>query len=191
MENYSFFALTSRMKYINRWGLMRNTRSESLTEHCAETAIFAHALAVIGNKYFGKNYDENFVMAVAMFHDITEVYTGDMPTPAKYFSQEMRSSYKEIEDKAAHKILSKLPKELYDNYKNLILCKDNDIYKLIKVADKLSAYLKCLEEQSCGNPEFSKALEYTKTALDSYDLPELKYFLDNFCDSFTKSLDEL
>ncbi len=191
MENYSFFALAARMKYINRWGLMRNTKSESLTEHCAETAIFAHALAVIGNKYFGKSYNPELVMAVAMFHDITEVYTGDMPTPAKYFNNDMRNSYKEIEHKAAEKILSKLPKELSCEYEKLILSSDHQIIKLVKAADKLSAYLKCKEELSCGNPEFSKALESTKTAIDNLDCAELKYFMEHFCDSFTKSLDEL
>ncbi len=191
--NNSFYALAFRMKYINRWGLMHSSRNETLSEHCADTAVLAHALAIIGNKFFGKNYNADRVMTLAMFHDMCEVYTGDMPTPVKYSSEEMRTAYKEIERLSCEKLISKLPDELKSDYAEILnpKGKDAEYKKLVKAADKLSALLKCIEELHNGNPEFSGAYESTKKSIDSNECEELKYFIDNFLDSFTLTLDEM
>ncbi len=194
---YSFFSLVFRMKNICRWGLMRSTRQENLTEHCAETAIIAHALALIGNKYFGKNYDAEHIMALAMFHDLCEVYTGDLPTPVKYFNDEMRDNYKKIEAASAEKLLSKLPDELACEYSALIReeanCnqKQKDEHAIVKAADKLSALIKCAEEKAAGNHEFKTAYETTLAAVESISLPEVKFFCEHFLPGFTLTLDEM
>ncbi len=191
--NNSFFALAFRMKYINRWGLMHSSRNETLSEHCADTAILAHALAVIGNNIFGKSYNADRVMTLAMYHDMCEVYTGDMPTPVKYSSEEMRKVYKEIEKLSCDKILSKLPDELKSDFEKILKPEgtDKDYHKLVKAADKLSALLKCIEELHNGNPEFKTAYESTKKLIDESDCEELKYFMENFLESFTLTLDEM
>ena len=192
MDN-SFFALAFRMKYINRWGLMHSTRYETLSEHCADTAILAHALAVIGNKIFGKIYNADRVMTLSMYHDMCEVYTGDMPTPVKYSSVEMKNVYKEIEHLSCDKILSKLPESIRSEFEDILRpCgKDSEYEKLVKAADKLSALLKCIEEMHRGNHEFDSAYKSTKAAIDGNDCEELKYFMDNFLDAFTLTLDEM
>ncbi len=191
--NNSFFALAFRMKYINRWGLMHSSRNETLSEHCADTAILAHALAVIGNNIFGKSYNADRVMTLAMYHDMCEVYTGDMPTPVKYSSEEMRKVYKEIEKLSCEKILSKLPEELKADFEKILKPEgtDKDYHKLVKAADKLSALLKCIEELHNGNPEFKTAYESTKKLIDESDCEELSYFMENFLESFTLTLDEM
>lgn len=191
--NNSFFALAFRMKYINRWGLMHSSRYETLSEHCADTAILAHALAVIGNNVFGKNYNADRVMTLAMYHDMCEVYTGDMPTPVKYSSEEMRKVYKEIEKLSCDKILSKLPEQLKGEFEKILKPDGDDksYHKLVKAADKLSALLKCIEELHNGNPEFKTAYESTKKLIDESDCEELKYFMAHFLDSFTLTLDEM
>ncbi len=191
--NNSFFALAFRMKYINRWGLMHSSRYETLSEHCADTAILAHALAVIGNRIFGKNYNADRVMTLAMYHDMCEVYTGDMPTPVKYASNELRSAYKEIERISCDKIISKLPDALKDDFGKILRPngEDAEYEKLVKAADKISALLKCIEELHNGNPEFKTAYESIKESIDENPCEELKYFLDNFLDSFTLTLDEM
>ena len=191
--NNSFFALAFRMKYINRWGLMHSTRYETLSEHCADTAILAHALAVIGNKIFGKNYDADRVMTLAMYHDMCEVYTGDMPTPVKYSSIEMKNVYKEIERLSCEKILSKLPDVLRGEYEAILKPneKDAEYEVLVKAADKLSALLKCIEEKHMGNPEFDSAYNSTIESINNNPCEELKYFMENFLDSFTLTLDEM
>lgn len=191
--NNSFFALAFRMKYINRWGLMHSSRNETLSEHCADTAILAHALAVIGNNIFGKSYNADRVMTLAMYHDMCEVYTGDMPTPVKYSSEEMRKVYKEIEKLSCEKILSKLPEELKADFEKILKPEgtDKDYHKLVKAADKLSALLKCIEELHNGNPEFKTAYESTKKLIDESDCEELRYFMKNFLESFTLTLDEM
>lgn len=196
-NNYSFFSLAFRMKNIRRWGLMRSVRPESLTEHCAETAIIAHALALIGNKYFKKSYDAEHVMALALYHDICEVYTGDMPTPVKYFNPQMRDNYKKIEQASAQKLLSKLPDELSEEYFPLVASTDcpNETQKaehlLVKAADKLSALIKCAEETAAGNYEFKTAYESTKKALESLQLEEANYFCEHFLPGFSLTLDEM
>lgn len=191
--NNSFFALAFRMKYINRWGLMHSTRYETLSEHCADTAILAHALALIGNKIYGKNYNADRVMTLAMYHDMCEVYTGDMPTPVKYSSDEMKNVYKEIERLSCDKILSKLPSEFKEEYEKILKPEgiDAEYEMLVKAADKLSALLKCIEEQHRGNPEFNSAYNSIKNSIDKNPCPELKYFMENFLDSFNLNLDEM
>ena len=192
---YSFFALASRMKYINRWGLMRNLRNENLTEHSAECAMLSHALALVGNKYFGKNYDENKIAVCALYHDMSEIFTGDLPTPVKYFNDSIRDSYKFLERNALENALSKLPKELYEDYSDILLFEELDpqAKEIVKAADKLCAYLKCVEEYKNGNNEFGKALETTEKAVNDLGntLPEVKWFMDNIAESFEKPLDEL
>lgn len=194
MGKFTFFALAFRMKYINRWGLMRNLRYENLTEHAAECAMLSHALCEIGNEYFGKNYDSKKIALCALYHDMSEIYTGDMPTPVKYFNDTMRDSYKAIESQAIGKILSKLPEKLSPKYKEVLDFEDDkEIKNIVKAADKLCAYLKCREECHNGNKEFEKALISTKALLDKAgeNCPELVWFLENCADSFNEPVDEL
>ena len=192
MEGYSFFSLLARMKNIDRWGLMRSSRRENLTEHCFETAAIAHALAIIGNKYFGKSYDAEHILCLAMYHDICEVYTGDLPTPVKYFNEEMRESYRKIESASAQKLLSKLPCELRDEYRDLVAqTADTESLALVKAADKISALIKCTEEINCGNPEFRTAYESTKKAVEALPSPEAAYFCKNFLPAYGLTLDEM
>ena len=187
----SFFALIFREKYIRRWGLMRNSSEENLSSHSMEVAMIAHALAVIGNTMFGKSYDEGKVMAVALYHDATEVFTGDMPTPIKYYNPEIRDAYRKVEAVASDKLLSMLPDELRADYEPIIKIEDETTKKLVKAADKLSAYIKCVEELKAGNMEFKKAAEQTHRALNEMHMPELDYFMVNCMESFSMTLDEL
>ena len=192
---YSFFALASRMKYINRWGLMRNLRNENLTEHSAECAMLSHALALVGNKYFGKNYDENKIAVCALYHDMSEIFTGDLPTPVKYFNASIRDSYKSLERNALENALSKLPEELYEDYSDVLLFEelDSEAKEIVKAADKLCAYLKCVEEYKNGNNEFKKALESSEKIVTELGekVPEVKWFMENIAESYEKSIDEL
>lgn len=186
----SFFALVFRQRYIKRWGLMRNVNDENLAEHSAQTAMIAHTLAYIGNRYFGKSYDIGSITSAALYHDAAEVYTGDMPTPVKYFTAEMRSNYKNIEDNAISALLSHLPEELRDDYRN-ILEYPEEYEKIIKSADKLCAYIKCTEEVKCGNSEFKKAKSSTLKALKKLECPELDFFMEKFLPAFELTLDEM
>lgn len=191
---YSFFALAFRMKYINRWGLMRNLRSENLTEHSAECAMLTHALCEIGNRYFGKQYNSDRAAVCALYHDMSEIFTGDMPTPVKYFNESIRDSYKQIEKNAAEKALAKLPTELQESYSAILgFEEDEELKKIVKAADKLCAYLKCVEEFSNGNKEFRAALASTEKALKEHaqNCEELSWFLENMAGEFEKPLDEL
>lgn len=189
----SFFALLFRQKYIQRWGLMRNTTPESLAEHTAEAAVIAHALAVIGNTHFGKSYDADRIAALALFHDATEVLTGDLPTPIKYFSPEMRQNYALIEEEAIAKLLSKLPEELRPSYEPLFFPEneDPDVLRLLKIADKLCAYIKCLTEEASGNREFRSARNTIEAELNKIDSKELTYFRTHFLDAFSLTIDEM
>ena len=175
--NNSFYALIFRQKYIKRWGLMRNSRDESLAEHASETAILTHALCTVGNKYFGKNYNVERAVTLALFHDTTEVYTGDLPTPIKYFSSEMRDNYKMIEQNAQETLLSHLPEELRPDYSALLDSDDDPLYRLVKAADKISALIKCTEELNMGNREFAVAEKSTREAIKKLGLKEADIFL--------------
>ena len=195
MAEYSFFALASRMKYINRWGLMRNLRSENLTEHSAECSMISHALALIGNRYFEKNYDENKIAVYALYHDMSEIFTGDLPTPVKYFNESIRDSYKSLERNALDNALSKLPEKLRGDYTDVLLFEelDEEAKKIVKSADKLCAYLKCVEEYKNGNNEFKKALESCEKIVSDLGetVPEVKWFMENVAPCYEKSIDEL
>lgn len=190
---HHFFAYLSRMKFIQRWGLMRNTRSENIQEHSLEVAMIAHALAIIKNRFFRGQVDPERVMALAVFHEVSEVITGDLATPIKYFNPEIENAYHKIEKVAKKKLINMLPRDLQDDYENLLFVQQEDWqnWRLVKAADKISAYLKCVEELKGGNQEFSKALKTIKVELDRLDLPEAAYFMKYFLPSYSLTLDEL
>ena len=190
---YHFFAMLSRMKYINRWGLMRNTRSENLSEHSLETAIIAHALAVIGNTRFGKSYDPQRAAALALLHDASEIITGDMPTPVKYHSEEIRKAYAEVENLAVERLVALLPEEFRPYYRELMTMSapgDGELKLLIKAADRISAAIKCIEERPSGNQDFREAERSTMKLIKDMDLPEAEYFIGEFLPSYGLTLDE-
>lgn len=184
-----FYAMLSRMKNIYRWGLMRNTRKENLSEHSLEVAFIAHALAVIRNKRFGGNLNAERIATAAMFHDTSEIITGDMPTPIKYFNEDIKDAFKQIEALADDKLIHLLPEDLRDDFYTLYNPTDEE-KKIIKAADKLSALIKCIEENAIGNREFICAEEATRKSIDSFDMPEVKVFLEEFIPSFSLTLDE-
>ena len=183
--------MISRMKYINRWGLMRNTQPENIQEHSHQVAVLAHALAVIENTHFGGQVDPGAVAVAALYHDASEILTGDMPTPIKYDNPDIQSAYKQVEAVAERKLLSMLPEDLRPVYADVITITDPRIHALVKGADKLSAYLKCVEELKAGNNEFRKAKEQTYTALCQNPTPALQYFMEHFLEGFELTLDEL
>ena len=187
--SYHFYAMLSRMKNIYRWGLMRNTRPESLSEHSLETAFIAHALAVIRNRRFGGSADPAAVAAAAMFHDTSEIITGDMPTPIKYYNEELRSAYKQIEATACDRLAAMLPEDMREDFMPLYH-PDGETERLVKAADKISALIKCTEELNMGNREFSAAAAATRRAIEEMRLPEADVFLEEFMDSFSLPLDE-
>lgn len=186
-----FFALMARMKYIERWGLMRSTKKENIQEHSLQTAMIAHALAVIGNKKFGKNFNADSIGVKAMYHEASEILTGDLPTPIKYYNEEIRSSYKQIEAIATKQLLDLLPGELQPEYEGVLNVADAEEKKIIKAADKICAYLKCVEEINAGNREFADALCSLKKSIEEADMPEVAYFMQNFAVAFDLTLDKL
>ncbi len=189
----NFFAMLSRMKYINRWGLMRNTQSENIAEHSLETAYIAHALAVIRERRFGVPCDAEHAAVLAMFHDCTEIITGDMPTPIKYHSPEIRRAYREVEELAAGNLLSLLPEDLRSAYEPILDEKreeDAALRPLIKAADKLSAIIKCIEERKTGNREFMAAEEGLRKAVADMALPEAQVFMEEFLPAYEQSIDD-
>ncbi len=186
-----FFAYISRMRFISRWALMRNTAPENVQEHSHQVAVLAHALAVIRNEKFGGSVDAGAVAVAALYHDASEIITGDMPTPVKYFNPAIKNAYKEVEAVANEKLLDMLPAELRGAYEPVIRESDPEIAELVKAADKLSAYIKCAEEVKAGNGEFREAAAQTMKALEQYELPEMRYFLETFLPSFHLTLDEL
>ncbi len=190
MKN-QFFAFISRMKYIRRWGLMRNTEPENLKEHSFSVAMIAHALGVIGNTYFGKSHNPERLAVLGMYHDAEETITGDMPTPVKYFSPILRQAYGDVEKDAQNTLLSMLPEEMSGVYKNIIGGCSKEEKQLVKAADVIDAYIKCIEELKCGNNEFRLAKESTEKKLLSYDIPEVKYYTEHFIPAFEVTLDEL
>ena len=197
MSNYSFFAMVNRMKLIDRWALMRNSRNETLSEHSLEVAMIAHALAVIGNVRYDRNLDENSAALIGLYHDSSEIITGDMPTPVKYYNPEIKEAYKEVEKIAEYKLLQKLPSDLRPAfekiYKSDNTSEDHYLRLLVKAADKISAYIKCIEEEKAGNTEFKTAKASIGKSLDklSEELPEVKDFVNEFLPPYGKTLDEL
>ena len=188
---YSFFPMIARMRYINRWGLMRNTQTENIQEHSHMVAVLAHALAVIENEKFGGQVDPGQVAVAALYHDASEILTGDMPTPIKYDNPAIQSAYQQVEAVAEQKLLSMLPEELRPAYEDAITIPDPEAKALVKAADKLDAYLKCVEELKAGNAEFRKAKEQTYAALCQNPIPALRYFMEHFLADFSLTLDEL
>lgn len=189
--NHSFFAYIFRMRYIARWALMRNTRTENVEEHSYEVAVLAHALAVIGRDVFHKEPDPDKTAAVALFHDAPEIITGDMPTPIKYFNPELKSAYSRVEAVAQDKLLSMLPPELVAAYEPLVREADPEVRRYVKAADKLAAWLKCQEELKAGNAEFKRAAGETLTALKAMEMEEVDWFMDQLGGAFQLTLDDL
>lgn len=187
MSNH-FYAFMSRMKNIYRWGLMRNTRRENLSEHSLEVAQIAHALAIISNRRFGGKYDTGKVAVAAMFHDTAEIITGDMPTPVKYYNDEIKSAYKQIEAAAEERLEAMLPEDFREDFKE-IYNPDPAVQRLVKAADKLSALIKCIEELNMGNAEFADAEKTVRASVTAMQIPEADVFLREFIPSFSLSLD--
>lgn len=188
----SFYALVFRQKYIQRWGLMRNAIPESLAVHSSECAILTHALATIGNKVYGKDYDVGKAVTMALFHDVPEVFTGDMPTPVKYANPEIRSQFASIEEQSTKALIEKLPEQLREEYTEIFASVEGDEKHraLVKAADRLCAYIKCIDEKRFGNSEFSGAMAGIEARLWESDMPELEYFKKYFLPAFSLTLDE-
>ena len=187
----NFFAMISRMRNIRRWCLMRNSYDENIQEHSHMTAVLAHALAVIRRDVFGGSADPEKCATAALFHDASEIITGDLPTPVKYLNPEITGSYKAVERAAEEKLLEMLPEELKGAYKPVLSCEDREVEELVKAADKLSAYIKCVEELKAGNGEFRSAEEQIRNTLENSSIPEVKYFMEHFMPAFGMTLDEL
>lgn len=188
---HRFFALISRMRYIGRWGLMRNTFEENVQEHSHMVAVLAHGLAMIQRDILHEPADPDRCAAAALFHDASEILTGDLPTPIKYYNPEIRSAYKAVEAVTARKLLSMLPEALQPGYEPLLTESDKAVYRIVKAADKLSAYIKCVEELKAGNSEFESAARQTEQALREMDLPCLSWFMEHCLESFKLNLDQL
>ena len=187
---FNFFAYISRMRYIGRWSLMRNSLPENIQEHSHMVAVIAHALAVIRRDIVGVPCDPNEYAAAALYHDCSEILTGDLPTPIKYHSNEISAAYKQVEAIACKKLLNTLPNELQASFEPFIN-ENEKLRDLVKAADRLSAYIKCIEERKAGNNDFISAEKQTREMLDSCDLPEVKYFIEKFIPAFELTLDEL
>lgn len=193
MRKNGFFAMLTRMRHITRWGLMRNNIRENLTEHSFDTAVTAHALAVIGRERFGRDIDPGQIAAVALFHDAGEIITGDLPTPVKYHNPSIHAAYRSIERAASDSLLQMLPPELRPSYRVLFDFETDDpaLYRYVKAADKISAYIKCVEELRGGNDEFRRAAVQTREAIAAMQMPEVDYYMEQFAPAFSLSLDEL
>lgn len=188
----NFFALVGRMKYITRWSLMRNSVSENIQEHSHMVAVIAHALGLIRRDIFGKDCNPDELASIALYHDLSEILTGDLPTPIKYHSRSIKSAYDEVEALACEKLIKALPRELRSAYSEILHAeKDEKKYELVKAADKISAYIKCVEERIAGNNEFRSAEASTLKKLQENPLPEVQYFMEHFLPAFELSLDEL
>lgn len=187
------FAYLSRMKFIRRWGLMRSTYPENIQEHSLQVAMVAHALALIRNRLFGGTVSPERTAVLALYHDVSEVLTGDLPTPVKYFNPDIKTAYQDLEETAVHKLFSMLPDELKGDYQPFFNLDQADAshHELVKAADKLCAYIKCLEEISTGNQEFSQAEQTLRNTVEGIDLPEVHYFVKTFIPSFRLTLDQL
>lgn len=191
-RNNTFYAMLSRMKYIERWALMRNSERENISEHSLEVAIIAHALAIIGNVRLGRDYNAEHIAMLGIYHDCTEIITGDMPTPVKYDNEAIKEAYKRIEENAADELISMLPGDLREAYMPYLKPdEDKDVMKLVKAADKLSALVKCIEEEKVANREFVLAKKTTMDAIAAMDCEEASIFCKEFLGAYEKTLDEL
>ena len=192
MKENQFFALMGRMKYINRWGLMRNTKMENICEHSMDVAMIAHALGVINNVYYGGNLNPDRLALMGMYHDATEIITGDMPTPVKYYNPLIRNAYKEVESVAKDELLEGLPEEMRPYYASIMQDTEREavMWLYVKAADKLAALVKCIEERSMGNQDFCKAEETTIESIQEMKLPEVNFFMEHFIPAYGLTLDE-
>lgn len=193
MAEHHFFALLSRLKYIERWALMRSASPENLAEHSLEVAMIAHVLCVIGNVRYGKSLNAERAALMGMYHDASEIITGDMPTPVKYFNAEIRAAYAEVEDAAQKRLLATLPDDLRPTYESVFAEGDDYLHRLVKAADKISALIKCVDEKHAGNEEFATAAASTREAIDAMaeQMPEVADFMAEFVPSYGHTLDEL
>jgi len=189
----NFFAIISRMKFIERWALMRNSRQENLSEHSLEVSMLAHALAVISNERLGNSLNVEKIALIGIYHDASEIITGDMPTPIKYFNKNIQGAYKEVEKHAAKRLHSMLPEYMQKSYEDILfpLEADSYLWKLVKAADKLSALIKCIEEEKAGNTEFISARKSIRKLIDDMKLEEVDIFIEEFLPAYSKTLDEL
>jgi 5'-deoxynucleotidase len=194
VTEHHFFALLSRLKYIERWALMRSSAPENLAEHSLEVAMIAHALCIIANERYGRNLNADRAALIGMYHDASEIITGDMPTPVKYFNQDIRSAYARVEEAAGQRLLDTLPDDLRPHY-DRVFASDGDSYerRLVKAADKISALIKCIDEEQAGNEEYVSAAATTRSAIEgmALALPEVRDFMDEFVPSYGRTLDEL
>jgi len=189
---YNFFAFLSRMKHITRWGLMRNTDTENIQEHSLQVAMIAHGLAVISNVYFGNNIDAEKVAVLAIYHDSNETLTGDMPTPIKYFNPSIQQAYKDLEQVSKEKLLSLLPDEMVPIYRKILFFDESSPEgRIVKAADRICAYIKCIEEEKAGNREFKKAAEAALKKIQDMKMPEVEFFFKHFIPGFSLTLDEI
>ena len=187
-----FYALMGRMRYITRWGLMRNTFSENIQEHSHQVAVLAHALALIRRDILGlPGPDPDKCAVAALYHDASEILTGDLPTPIKYYNPDIKTAYKQVERIAGERLLDMLPPQLRASYEYLVLEDDEEITPIVKAADKLSAYIKCVEEQKAGNTEFDSAAKQSMESMLHMDMPELQWFIDNCLEPFSLNIDQL
>ncbi len=189
----NFYAFLSRMKYINRWALMRNTNNENLSQHSHEVAAVSYCLCVIGNRRYGKDYNGERAALLGLYHDMPEIITGDLPTPVKYFNPEIKDAYKKVEQSACKKLLDTLPADLKDDFEFLFHNREEDyeLWKIVKAADKISALIKCVEERKAGNMEFAKAEQSALEALEKMEMPEVRDFLADFLPGYELTLDQL
>ena len=187
-----FYALLGRMRYITRWGLMRNTFSENIQEHSHQVAVLAHALALIRREILKLDGPDPDKCAVAaLYHDASEILTGDLPTPIKYYNPDIKVAYKQVEHIAGNRLLDMLPPQLRQAYAPLVLEEDEEVLPIVKAADKLSAYIKCIEEQKAGNTEFDSAAKQSKKILKALKMPEMDWFMDHCLPAFSLNLDQL
>ena len=193
MKKSNFFAFISRMKYINRWGLMRNTKEENVSEHSLEVAVIAHALTLIQKYRLNKEVNSEKTVLYAIYHDSSEIFTGDLPTPIKYYNSTIKTAYKDVEHSANKRLLGLLPDDFYEEFEPILIPKDveSQIWKTIKAADKISAYIKCLEEEKSGNKEFIKAKQSILDEIDDLNREDVKIFMDEFIEGYYLTLDEM
>lgn len=193
MKKSNFFAFMSRMKYINRWGLMRSINEENVSEHSLDVAVIAHALSVIQKKRLNMDVNTEKIALYAIYHDASEIFTGDMPTPVKYYNSIIKTAYKEVELSVNERLLNMLPNDFKDEFDAILIPKEEEkqIWKTIKAADKISAYIKCIEEEKSGNKEFLKAKQSLLKEIQNMNMPEVKIFMDEFLEGYSLTLDEM